>query len=129
MIPRCPGRIPEAAAYKERGESVGRTSTAYCWDNALAGDGEGHEFRDLEAYYDDYMHPLWREYRDHVVGGHDGIDYLVMRAFVEAVKARTAVPIDAYDMASWMAVSVLSEQSVAMAACRFRSRILLMAAG
>lgn len=83
-------------------------------DNALAGDGEGHEFRDLEAYYDDYMHPLWREYRDHVVGGHDGIDYLVMRAFVEAVKARTAVPIDAYDMASWMAVSVLSEQSVAM---------------
>lgn len=76
--------------------------------------GEAHEFRDLEEYYDEHMHPLWRDYRDHAVGGHDGIDFLVMRAFVEAVKSRTAVPIDAYDMASWMAVSALSEQSIAM---------------
>ncbi len=76
--------------------------------------GDAHEFRDLEEYYNEHMHPLWREYRDHAVGGHDGIDFLVMRAFVEAVKSRTAVPIDAYDMASWMVVSALSEQSIAM---------------
>ncbi|MBR6057116.1 MAG: Gfo/Idh/MocA family oxidoreductase [Victivallales bacterium] len=69
----------------------------------------------LNNYYEKYEHPLWKWYRtEGVKGGHGGMDYLVLRAYVEAVKAGTQTPIDVYDTASWMAVTCLSEDSVAM---------------
>ena len=40
------------------------------------------------------------------------MDYFVFRAFADAVKNKTDMPIDVYDAAVWMAVSVLSEQSI-----------------
>ena len=45
--------------------------------------------------------------------GHGGMDYLVQRAFFEAVMAGTQTPIDVYDTVSWMAVTCLSEDSIA----------------
>jgi len=42
------------------------------------------------------------------------MDYLVLRAFVESIQNDVPPPIDVYDTASWMAVTCLSEQSVAM---------------
>lgn len=42
------------------------------------------------------------------------MDYLVFRAFVESVKNGTGVPIDIYDAAAWMAVTCLSEESIAL---------------
>ena len=42
------------------------------------------------------------------------MDYLVLLAFTESVKNNTMPPIDIYDTATWMAVTCLSEQSVAM---------------
>ena len=69
----------------------------------------------LNNYYEKYEHPLWKWYRtEGVKGGHGGMDYLVLRAYVEAVKAGTQTPIDVYDTAAWMAVTCLSEDSVAM---------------
>ncbi|MEA4832757.1 MAG: gfo/Idh/MocA family oxidoreductase [Oscillospiraceae bacterium] len=69
----------------------------------------------LTDYYDRYEHPLWMQYRvDGVKAGHGGMDYLVLRAFIEAVQSGTDTPIDTYDTASWMAVSILSENSIAM---------------
>ena len=69
----------------------------------------------LNNYYEKYEHPLWKWYRtEGVKGGHGGLDYLVLRAYVEAVKAGTQTPIDVYDTAAWMAVTCLSEDSVAM---------------
>ncbi|MBO7091377.1 MAG: hypothetical protein J6W23_06295, partial [Victivallales bacterium] len=41
------------------------------------------------------------------------MDYLVQRAFFEAVMAGTQTPIDVYDTVSWMAVTCLSEDSIA----------------
>jgi len=62
-----------------------------------------------------YQHPLWKAYAEFGLrGGHGGMDYLVLRAFVESVQARVRPPIDVYDTASWMAITCLSEQSVAM---------------
>ena len=46
------------------------------------------------------------------VGGHGGMDYLVLRAFIEALKQGTHTPIDVYDTASWMVITPLSEQSI-----------------
>ena len=42
------------------------------------------------------------------------MDYLVLRAFVESVQNDTNPPIDVYDTASWMVITALSEQSIAM---------------
>ena len=65
-------------------------------------------------YMQEYMHPLWREYRDFGVrGNHDGMDYLVLRAFIESVQKQTEPPIDVYDAAAWMSVTALSEASIA----------------
>ena len=68
-----------------------------------------------EPWIQHYMHPLWKEYEAFGLrGGHGGMDYLVLRAFVEAVQNHTAFPIDVYDAATWMSITELSEQSIAM---------------
>ena len=60
-----------------------------------------------------YDHPLWRAYRkDRKKGGHGGIDYLVLRAFVTGLLENRRLPIDVYDTAAWMAVTPLSEESI-----------------
>lgn len=63
-----------------------------------------------ETYEAQYQHPLWKDYAPQ--GGHGGMDYLVMCAFLEAVRKNTRPPIDTYDTASYMAISVLSEESI-----------------
>ncbi len=70
-----------------------------------------HGWSSIEDFYGEHMHPLWKDYKP--TGGHDGIDYLVMRGFIEAVKNKTQTPIDAYDTAAWMSVTPLSEISIA----------------
>lgn len=63
----------------------------------------------------EYEHPLWNEFRnDGVKGGHGGMDYLVLRAFIESVQLGVSPPLDAYDGATLMAITPLSEQSIAM---------------
>ena len=69
----------------------------------------------FEKYIDRFEHPLWKAYADFGLrGGHGGMDYLVLRSFVESVQNGVQTPIDVYDTAAWMAVTCLSEQSVAM---------------
>ena len=70
-------------------------------------------FDNEEEMFAKYDHPLHAEYvRLGERGGHGGIDWLVCRAFVESVKNGTNTPIDAYDTATWLAIGVLSEQSI-----------------
>ena len=60
-----------------------------------------------------YEHPLHKEYEAvGTRGGHGGMDWLVCRAFVEAVKRGENTPIDAYDSVTWLAVGALSEMSI-----------------
>lgn len=74
-----------------------------------------HAWESDKTYMEKYKHPLWREYEAFGLrGGHGGMDYLVLRAFVESVQEGKNPPIDVYDTASWMAITCLSEQSVAM---------------
>ncbi len=40
------------------------------------------------------------------------MDCFTHRAFIEALKNGTPVPIDAYDAAAWLAITVLSEESI-----------------
>lgn len=73
-----------------------------------------HDWDPVSKYHEQYEHPLWRGYKDNTVGGHSGLDYLTMQAFIHAVRNKIAPPIDVYDCAAWMSVSCLSEQSIAM---------------
>lgn len=74
-----------------------------------------HRAESDKKYMEEYEHPLWKEYRDlGTRGGHGGMDYLVLRAFVESVQNETEPPIDVYDAAAWMAITALSEESIAM---------------
>lgn len=74
-----------------------------------------HTWESIEKYYEKYEHPLWKRFREEgVKGGHGGMDWLVLRAFVEAVQKKEQTPIDVYDTATWMAITCLSEDSIAM---------------
>ncbi len=74
-----------------------------------------HSWESDEPYMKEYEHPLWKEYEEFGLrGGHGGMDYLVLRAFIESVQKNECPPIDTYDTASWMVITALSEQSAAM---------------
>ena len=45
---------------------------------------------------------------------HGGMDGLCLAAFFDAALNKTDTPIDAYDVAAWMAITCLSEDSIAM---------------
>lgn len=68
-------------------------------------------YNNINEYYEKYDHKLWKGYDPH--GGHGGMDFLCMSAFFNAVRDKTPMPIDVYDMACWMVITVLSEQSLA----------------
>ena len=75
---------------------------------------EPHTWVSEESYLKKYQHPLWKEYEEFGLrGGHGGMDYLVLRAFVESVQNGTNPPIDVYDAASWLSITALSEMSIA----------------
>jgi predicted dehydrogenase len=81
----------------------------------IEGRSPEHKWEPFAEYREQYEHPLWKEYINlGVRGGHGGMDYLVLRAFAESVRDGTQTPIDVYDTAVWMAITVLSEESVAL---------------
>lgn len=107
-----------------RGFHVQGTKGIYMEDNkSIFVDQKDNEFdftwkdhwNNVEQYRQEYEHPVWTEYlKEGIRGGHDGMDWLVFRAFFDAAKAGRPTPIDVYDAASWMSISCLSEQSIAM---------------
>lgn len=73
-----------------------------------------HRWEDFKSYQEKYDHPLWKEHAvDAENAGHGGIDYFVLRGFIEAIKNKVAPPMDVYDAAAWSAISPLSEESIA----------------
>jgi len=72
-----------------------------------------HKWSPISDFYEEHDHPIWKEFRKDVVGGHGGMDALTLQAFTEAVRNRSTLPIDVYDCAAWMALTCLSEQSIA----------------
>lgn len=76
------------------------------WRKACAGNAD--------KFTEEYDHPVWKRYiQEGVQGTHDGMDWLEFKLFFEALRAETPMPVDVYDAASWMAITALSEMSVA----------------
>lgn len=73
-----------------------------------------HRWEEAQAWLDRYDHPLWKAHAAKAEGaGHGGMDFFVIHAFVEALKAGAPMPIDIYDAVTWSAVTPLSEASIA----------------
>ena len=73
-----------------------------------------HQWEPFKPYQDKFEHPLWKKFAKTAEGaGHGGMDFFVINAFVEAVKASAPMPIDIYDAVAWSAITPLSEASIA----------------
>jgi hypothetical protein len=74
---------------------------------------KNHRWEEDKAYLEKYDHPLWQRFEDQAAGAsHGGMDFFVLRAFLEAMKRNTQPPLDVYDAASWSVISPLSEKSI-----------------
>ena len=72
-----------------------------------------HEWEPFDKYLDQYDHSLWKDFENDADGaGHGGIDFFIMRAFIESVKRGVKPPIDVYDAVSMSVISPLSEKSI-----------------
>lgn len=64
--------------------------------------------------YNEYLPDEWRNITpEEKELGHGGMDYLELKAFFKAILNGEEMPIDVYDMAAWMVITPLSEQSIA----------------
>jgi predicted dehydrogenase len=73
-----------------------------------------HTWETADEYLKKYDHPLWKKYESDAQGaGHGGMDFFVLNAFFEGVKRNAPAQIDVYDAATWLAITPLSEASVA----------------
>lgn len=66
------------------------------------------------AYHEKYLPDFWLNLPEEIKAiGHGGIDHFMMQVFVDCIKNGDEMPIDVYDMASWMSITCLSETSIA----------------
>ena len=74
---------------------------------------EAHKWEPDETYMEKYDHPLWKRFEDKAAGsGHGGMDFFILRAFVESLKRNVTPPIDVYDAVSMSVICPLSEKSI-----------------
>jgi predicted dehydrogenase len=72
-----------------------------------------HYWEPFDSYQKKYDHPLWKAFSNDAEGaGHGGIDFFIMRAFIESIKRKVNPPIDVYDAVSMSVISPLSEESI-----------------
>jgi len=80
----------------------------------IEGKSPAHRWESAQPWLDKYDHPLWKKYEQRAMGaGHGGMDFFLINAFIECAKRNETPPFDVYDAASWLAITPLSEQSVA----------------
>jgi hypothetical protein len=71
-----------------------------------------HRWEDEDPYLKEHDHPLWKRFQDQAEGsGHGGMDFFILRAFIESLKGAEPV-MDVYDAASMSVISPLSERSI-----------------
>lgn len=73
-----------------------------------------HTWDNPQKLMEENDHPLWKRYeKDAANSGHGGMDFFVDNAFIECIKRNVAFPLDVYDLATWYAITPLSEKSIA----------------
>jgi len=64
-----------------------------------------HQWEPFPPYEQQYMHRLWAKGG---AGDHGGVDGIMLRDFLEAVRSKQALPIDVHDSVTMSAVVALS---------------------
>jgi len=73
-----------------------------------------HEYDPFEKYQEQYEHPYWAKHAHEAENsGHGGMDYFIIREFVNCVRNKLPLAMDMYDAAMWSALTPLSEKSIA----------------
>ncbi|RYY59192.1 MAG: Gfo/Idh/MocA family oxidoreductase [Chitinophagaceae bacterium] len=74
-----------------------------------------HTWDNPQKFMEENDHPLWKRFeKDAENSGHGGMDFFVDNAFIECIKRKIEFPMDVYDLATWYAITPLSEKSIAM---------------
>ena len=97
-------RVFGTEGYMERIERFEKPVIRY---NSQKSDGELHEVSG------EFMPPAYAGNKKTESFGHGGMDYMVLAAFFESLEKGVEPPIDVYDTATWMAITPLSEMSIA----------------
>jgi len=80
----------------------------------IEGKTKAHSWEGAKEWLDRYDHPLWKRYgSDAQTAGHGGMDFFVFHHFIESAKRNIAPQLDVYDAATWLAITPLSEASIA----------------
>lgn len=75
--------------------------------------GHTHKWDNTKKWLEEFDHPLWKRFsKDAENSGHGGMDFFVDNAFIECIKQNKEFPLDVYDLASWYAITPLSEKSI-----------------
>lgn len=73
-----------------------------------------HQWDNTKKWMEAYDHPLWQNLGQAAKdAGHGGMDYLMCHTFVHCLQNEMPFPLDIYDLATWYAITPLSEQSIA----------------
>ena len=72
-----------------------------------------HKWANSEEYIKTHDHPIWKKFEKEAEGaGHGGMDFFLINDFIECIKNNKEFPFDVYDLATWYAVTPLSEKSI-----------------
>ncbi len=72
-----------------------------------------HQWDNTEKWLNENDHPLWKRYsKEAEKSGHVGMDFFVDNTFIECIKRNVEFPLDVYDLATWYAITPLSEKSI-----------------
>lgn len=107
-----PRPVPTTTYYSLQGTRASYESrTGSIW---IDGRSAGHAWEQASRYAKEFEHPTWTQFRSQAAGtGHEGGDFLVVNAFLEAVRSGGPAPIDACDAAAWSAIIPLSGKLIA----------------
>jgi hypothetical protein len=72
------------------------------------------EWKPIEPYKEKYEHTLWKRQGElaRKLGGHGGMDFLMVYRLVECMRKGLVPDMDVYDAAAWCAPGPLSDESV-----------------
>ncbi len=77
----------------------------------LTGESPGyHEWEPWKPYEEKYLHKWWKEGTEGM--GHGGVDFIMLKQFVDAVRVKGPTPIDIYDSMVMSAIIELSGISI-----------------
>ena len=79
------------------------------------GQAGGEEWATIDSYKEQYEHPLWKREGEiaRKLGGHGGMDFIMVYRLMECVRKGLAPDMDVYDAAAWSAPGPLSAMSLA----------------